>query len=53
MGPEHRWVTFSVDGVEIAAITFKGLFPGEIKATIEFLASEKGIDPSKIVVGTR
>lgn len=53
MSQEPRWITFNIDGKEIAAITIKGTFPGEIKATAELLAYEKGVDPSKITVGTR
>lgn len=53
MRKEPRWITFSIDGKEIAAVTVKGTFHGEIKATIELLAYEKGVDPSKITVGTR
>ena len=50
---EPRWITFSLDGKEIAAVTIKGSFPGEIQDTKELLACEKGVDPSEIVVGTR
>lgn len=53
MSQKPRWITFSMDGKEIAAVTIKGTFPGEIQATVELLAYEKGVDPSKITVGTR
>lgn len=53
MSHEKKWITFSLDGKEIAAMSVKGTFPGEIKATIELLAYEKGVDPGKIVVGSR
>lgn len=50
---EFRWVTFSLDGKEIAAISVKGIAPCEIQATVELLAYEKGVTPSEIVVGAR
>ena len=53
MSKEPRWITFNIDGKEIAAVTIKGLFPGEIESTVELLAYEKGVNPSKITVGTR
>lgn len=53
MSQDHRWITFNIDGKEIAAVTIKGTFPGEIKATAELLAYERGVDPTKITIGTR
>ena len=53
MSQEYRWITFSLNGKEIAAFTVKGYVPGEIQATKELLAYEKGVAPSDIVVGTR
>lgn len=47
------WVTFSLNGKEIAAFTVKGMAPGEIQATVELLAHERGVEPSDIIVGTR
>lgn len=28
MSKEPRWITFNIDGKEIAAVTIKGTFPG-------------------------
>lgn len=53
MSQEFRWITFSLNGEEIAAISVKGLFSGEISDTVKLLAYEKGVDPSEIVVGAR
>lgn len=53
MSQEYRWITFSLNGKEIAAITIKGLFPDEIQETVKLLAYEKGVDPSEITVGRR
>ena len=53
MSQEFRWVTFSLNGTEIAAFTVKGMAPREIQATVELLAYERGVTPSDIVVGTR
>lgn len=50
---EFRWVTFSLNGKEIAAISVKGLFPGEIQETVKLLAYEKGVTPAEITVGAR
>lgn len=53
MSTEPRWITFLLHGKEIAAITIKGLFPGEIEDTVKLLAYEKKVDPGEIIVGTR
>lgn len=50
---KHRWITFSLKGKEIAAISIKGSFPGEVEETTKLLAYEKNVDPGEIVVGTR
>lgn len=50
---DAKWVTFTLNGKEIAAFTVKGMAPGEIQATVELLAYERGVAPSDIVVGTR
>ena len=46
-----EWITFSLAGKELCAITIKGLFPGEITATKEHLAYENGVCPNEIIVG--
>ena len=48
-----KWITFSLEGKEIAAISIKGSFPGEVKDSVELLAYEHGVDPEKIEVGYR
>lgn len=50
---KRSWVTFSLNGKEIAAFTIKGMAPGEIQATVELLAYEKGVTPAEITVGAR
>ena len=50
---EAKWITFSLNGNEIAAISIKGSFSGEIDETVKLLAYEKEVDPSEIVVGIR
>lgn len=50
---EAKWITFSLNEKEIAAISIKGSFPGEIDDTVKLLAYEKEVDPSEIVVGIR
>ena len=50
---EPRWITFTLDGREIAAVSIKGFFPGEIKETVSLLAYENGVEPGKIIVGHR
>lgn len=44
------WVVFYHGKRELAAITLQGLFPGEIRATIELLAYENGITQDAISV---
>ena len=48
-----KWVTFSLNGKEVAAFTVKGMAPDEIKETAALLAYEKGVHRSEIVVGFR
>lgn len=48
-----KWITFSLDGKEIAAISIKGSFPGEVKDTVGLLAYDRNVDPDKIEVGYR
>lgn len=50
---EAKWITFSLNGKEIAAISIKGSFSGEIDDTVKLLAYEKEVDTSEIVVGIR
>lgn len=50
---DAKWVTFSLNGTEIAAISVKGLYPGEIQETVKLLAYEKGVTPAEITVGAR
>jgi len=50
---EAKWITFSLNGNEIAAISINGSFSGEIDETVKLLAYEKEVDPSEIVVGIR
>lgn len=44
------WIVFYHRGQELAAVTLQGLFPGEIRATIELLAGERGIPSQEISV---
>lgn len=53
LNKKAKWITFSLNGKEIAAISIKGSFPGEVKETVALLAYEKKVDPSEIVVGAR
>ena len=39
-------------GRELCAYTLRGTFPGELKSTIELLASEKGIPAAQIEATT-
>lgn len=48
-----KWVTFSLNGKEIAAFTVNGMAPGAIQATVELLAYGRGVAPSDIVVRIR
>lgn len=50
---EAKWITFSLNGKEIAAISIKGSFSGEIDETVKLLSYEKEVAPSEIVVGIR
>lgn len=50
MSQECRWITFSLNGVRIAACTGKGWTPEEIQETAELLAFENGVDPKHIVI---
>lgn len=45
-----RWIAFMYDGKEIFAYTIKGTFPGELQATKELLAAERGISTEEITV---
>ena len=45
-----QWVVFLHRGQELAACTLRGLAPGEIRATIELLAGERGIPSQEISV---
>lgn len=45
---EEPWVVFTLNGKELAAYTVRGTFPGELQATKESLAAEKGVDVSQI-----
>ena len=44
------WVVFYHGKQELAAVTLQGMFPGEIRATIELLAYEHGILQDSISV---
>lgn len=44
------WVVFYHGREELAAVTLQGLFPGEIRATIELLAYEHGLTQDDISV---
>ena len=44
------WVVFYHGKEELAAVTLDGLFPGEILATKELLAYERGITQDSISV---
>ena len=48
-----RWIAFMYDGKEIFAYTIKGTFPGEMQATKELLAAERGISPEEITIKLR
>ena len=50
---EPKWITFILNGKEIASISIKGSFPGEVEETVKLLAYEKEVEPSEIVVGIR
>lgn len=50
---EAKWITFSLKGKEIAAISINGTFFGEVEDTVKLLAHEKEVDPREIVVGIR
>lgn len=45
---EEPWVVFTLNGKELAAYTVRGTFSGELQATKELLAAEKGVDVSQI-----
>lgn len=45
---EPRFVLFFLNGEEILRYTIRGTFPGELEATKELLASERGVEPSEI-----
>lgn len=45
---EEPWVVFTLNGKELAAYTVRGTFSGELQATKESLAAEKGVDVSQI-----
>lgn len=45
-----QWVVFYHRGRELAAVTLRGLFPGEIRETIALLAYEHGIPSQEISV---
>jgi len=43
-----EWILFTLRGREILAITVEGTFKGEIRATKELLAYERGCKPESI-----
>lgn len=45
---KEAWVVFFVDGREVCAYTLRGTFAGELEATKEQLAFDRGILPSQI-----
>lgn len=45
---KEQWLVFYHGEKELAAYTLRGTFAGERQATIELLASEKGIPESEI-----
>ena len=45
-----QWIVFYHGKQELAAVTLQGMFPGEIRATIELLAHERGIPQDAISV---
>lgn len=53
MKTNPQWITFSLDGKEIAAISISGLSPDEIGETTELLAYEKGVSPDQIKIGSK
>ena len=47
---KEPWVVFYNEGKELASYTLRGTFPGEMEATLEMLASEKGLSKDAIRV---
>ncbi len=51
MPRSEKWVKFySPDGKCLGGYTVKGTFSGELKATIELLAAENGLETKDIIV---
>ena len=46
----ERWLVFYNGKKELAAITLRGSFPGEVDATVDLLAGENGISKEAIRV---
>lgn len=46
----ERWLVFYNGKKELAAITLRGTFPGEVEATVDLLAGEHGIPKEAIHV---
>lgn len=46
----ERWLVFYSGKKELAAITLRGTFPGEVEATVDLLAGENGIPKEAIRV---
>lgn len=46
----ERWLVFYNGKDELAAITLRGTFPGEVDATVELLSQEHGIPKEAIRV---
>lgn len=44
------WIVFYHKKQELLAVTLQGLFPGEIRQTVELLAYERGIPSQEISV---
>lgn len=47
---KERWLVFYNGKKELAAITLRGSFPGEVDATVELLAGQHGIQKEAIRV---
>ena len=47
---KEDWIVFTLNGKEICAYTVRGTFAGELSATRENLAFEKGVSVNDIKV---
>lgn len=46
----ERWFVFYLGTEELSACTLRGSFPGEVNATVELLAGERGVPKEAIRV---